>query len=350
MRAVKEGGDGMDKLVRGVWGLLDRASKPVLKRVIMNRWGYTEEEFAQASRLGLLEALNVEAMTYWLVAEPVCSNHCSGCHNEGRPLYFNPMGMLIRHRCPPGICVHGLSQLSPVSYAYYDYMLRGKDPNRMLFDHVTCTDTGLEMGGLGNNLFRIRRERMPLPEILRFLLTMAPYLFVKNRRARGECRAVKEAPISGGPEPSEFMGGLPLGEEELVAFLASPKRVRRLLAAEKYKDHRIVVKVVSSNACPAGHGEGDEFHLDALGRVLASDKGVGICIMALAKIWWRVMLVLDRMAAAVDGEEDFRGTLSDLPINCYGAGLPLGACGEILMTVEVRREGDAGERQGMAAG
>ncbi len=319
--------------------ILNKLSAPILKVIIKNRWGYTEGELRKAAELGFFDVLDMEAMSYWLVAEPVCSSHCSGCHNEGRPLYFNPMGMLIKHKCPPGVCIHGLSQLSPLIYDYYDHMLRGIDPNNMLFDHVTCTDAGLELGGLGDNLFRLRREKMPLIEFTRFMLTMAPYLFVKNKRARGECRAAEEAPTSGGPEPDEFMVGLPLQEGELEAFLASPKRAGRLRSIESFKDHHIVIKVVSSQACIAGHKQGDEFHLDAIGRVLQPETGEGVCIMALAKIWWRVMLMLERMAAAGDGAGSFESKLFELPMNCYGAGLPLGACGEIMMTVEVRRTG-----------
>jgi uncharacterized repeat protein (TIGR04076 family) len=321
----------------GMMDVLNRLSAPVLKIIIKNRWGYSEEEFRKAGELGFFGALDMEAMTYWLVAEPVCSSHCSGCHNEGRPFYFNPMGMLIRHKCPPGICIHGLSQLSPLIYDYYDHMLRKEDPNQMLFDHVTCTDAGLELGGLGDNLFKLRREKMPLVEFARFMMTMAPYLFVKNRRARGECRAAKEAPVRGGPEPDGFMKGLPLDADELAAFLASPKRARRLRSIERFKDHHIVIRVISSRACIAGHEQGDEFHLDAVGRVLQSGGGEGICIMALTKIWWRVMLMLERMAAAGDDAGSFESKLFDLPMNCYGAGLPLGACGEIMMVVEVRK-------------
>ena len=94
--------------------------------------------------------------------------------------------------------------------------------------------------------------------------------------------------------------------------------------------------ITSSDACIAGHQVGDEFVLDAIGRVQPAADSLGICIMALSKIWWRVMLIMERMAAAGDGAGDFDGTLFDLPMNCYGAGLPLGACGEIQMKVEVR--------------
>jgi uncharacterized repeat protein (TIGR04076 family) len=321
----------------GIISILDQLMSPFLKVIIKNRWGYTESEFGKVMELGLFDVLGFEALQYWLVADPVCSNHCSSCHNEGRPLYFNPMGMLIRHKCPPGICVHGLSQVSPVIYNYYDHMLQGKDPNEMIFDHVTCTDTGVELGGLGDNLFRITRERMPLIERLRFLLTMAPYLFIRNKRARGEPRVVEEAPTSGGPEPNEYMKGLPLEPQELGAFLASPARVKRLRAMERFQDDHIVVKVVSSQACPAGHREGDEFLIDSMGVVLPSGNGEGACIMALTKIWWRVMLMLERMAGNGETGDEFESKLFDLPVNCYGAGLPLGACGQIMMTVELRK-------------
>ncbi len=316
---------------------VDKLIKPSLQRIIKNLWNYTDNEFSKAEELGTFDALSFKDMGYWIVAEPVCSQHCGSCHNEGRPLYFNAMGNLIRHKCPPGICIHGLSQLSPIIYNYVDHLLQGKDPNNMIFNHASCTDIGLEAGGLGNNLFRVRYEKMPFMEFLRFILSMTPYFFLRNKRARGECRAVKEAPKTGGPAPSEFMKKLPLNPEELEAFLASPGRTKRLHAAEKFSDHRIVVKIISSNACIAGHKKGDEFLIDSIGLVQPSKNGQGICIMALNKIWWRVMLMLERMADAGEKGGEFKSKLFDLPMNCYGAGLPLGACGEILMTVELRK-------------
>ncbi|MBN1363571.1 MAG: hypothetical protein JW976_02070 [Syntrophaceae bacterium] len=315
---------------------LNTLMKPIMRRITKNRWDYNDQELNKAAELGLFDVIDLKAMRHWIVADPICSVHCSGCHNEGRPLYFNALGMLIRHKCPSGICIHGLSQLSPIIYNYYDYMLQGKDPSEMIFNHATCTDIGLEMGGLGNNLFRVTYEKMPFLEFLRFMLTMTPYLFIRNKRARGQSRVLKETVNKGGAIPDEYMKGLPLEQEELESFLASPKRVKRLRAIEKFRNHHIVVRVVSSNACIAGHKKGDEFLIDSMGLVLPRQDEKGVCIMALTKIWWRVMLMLERMANAENGKGDFKSKLFDLPINCYGTGLPLGACGEILMKVEVR--------------
>ncbi len=319
-------------------GFIDRLMKPILKRIVMNRWDYNEEEYNKAGELGLFDVLNLEAMKYWIKADPVCSDHCSGCHNEGRPFYFNALGLLIKHKCPSFVCIHGLSQISPLIYTYYDKLLEGKDPNDMVFKHVTCTDIGLEMGGLGKNFFRVTVEKMPFIEFARFMLTMSGYLLYRNRKARGRCLAIQNAPVSGGPPPSESMKQLPLDPQELEAFLASPERVKRLQAIEKFRDHRIVIRVIASSACLAGHREGDEFLIDPIGVVGPPADGKGVCIMALHKAWWRVLLMLERMAAAEGDEEKFASKIFDLPMNCYGAGLPLGPCGEILMRVEVRKQ------------
>ena len=132
------------------------------------------------------------------------------------------------------------------------------------------------------------------------------------------------------------MRELPITDAELASFLTSPNRVKRLQAIQRFQNHRIVIKVVSSSACICGHKKGDEFVIDAMGRVMPQVDGNGVCMMALHKIWWRVMLLLERMAAADNKDTAFTSKIFDLPMNCYGAGLPLGVCGEILMTVHVR--------------
>jgi uncharacterized repeat protein (TIGR04076 family) len=323
----------MQALVRYV----DRLMQPILKRIVMNRWNYTEEEYQLAGRVGFFDVLDLKAMSYWIKAEPICSSHCSGCHNEGRPLYFNALGLLIRHKCPPFICIHGLSQISPAIYSYYDHMLRRRDPNESVFRYITCTDIGLEPGGLGNNLFRLTYEKMPVWEFLRFMLTMSIYLFIRNEKARGNCFAVRNAPVTGGPPAADYRGLVPLTDDELKSFLVSGDRVRRLEAIEKFKDYRIIIRVVKAEACIAGHQEGDEFVVDARGVLEPRSDGQGICMMALHKIWGRVMLMLERMIEAEGKEDDFTGSIFNLPMNCFGAGLPLGSCGEILMRVEVRK-------------
>ena len=70
-------------------------------RLVRNRWGYTPEELEKARRTGLVDAIGIGDLAYWIKAEPVCSRHCMGENYEGKPLYFDAMGGLIRRKCPP---------------------------------------------------------------------------------------------------------------------------------------------------------------------------------------------------------------------------------------------------------
>lgn len=317
--------------------MLDRLIEKVTMRIVMNRWGYTPEQLAKARGTGLLDAIELKDLGYWIKVEPLCASHCMGSNYEGRAFYLDAMGGLIRHRCPPSICIHALSQLSPLVYSYYDHMMQGKDPNGMIFDTVACTDPGLERGGLGTCTFRMTREKMPLLEALRAQLALAPYMFVWNKRQVGACRAAREAPVSGGPQPTAYMRQLPLSAEELEAFLAAPKRAMRLRGLEEFHDYRIAIEVVKSEGCIAGHATGDEFVLDPMGRVVLAENEKDICIMALHKAWFRVMLMLERMAEGAGGEADLTGSPFDIPITCYGGAWPLGACGKMEMKIKARR-------------
>ena len=72
----------------------------------------------------------------------------------------------------------------------------------------------------------------------------------------------------------EFLVGYPLTSEEREIFVQSPKRVDKILAIEKYRDARIVARIVASEACIAGHGVGETIAFDSMGRFLkaAGDK------------------------------------------------------------------------------
>ena len=87
--------------------------------------------------------------------------------------------------------------------------------------------------------------------------------------------------MNDGPNPDKFMKGLPLDERSLKLFFASPVRVTRLRAIEKFKEYRIVIRVMSSDACIAGHKKGEEFLIDSMGSILPAENGKGICLMAL---------------------------------------------------------------------
>ena len=241
-----------------LYSFIDRYVMPrLLDRIFLNRYrleGAEKEKVMEAGLLGaVFEAVTFEKLMYWIKVEPICSERCSAPHYQGEPFYLNPLGMFIKHKLPSTICTHGVSQLSPAVFQYYDYLIRDQKPEDMIFRNITCTDPGMENDGMGKVCWRLTYERMPLLEFARFMLQFLPALFFKDGKIMGDCRAVKDAPSSGGPEPDEFARSLPLDEEELEAFLASPNRVKRLRALERFRDHRIVIKVVKSRGCIAGH-------------------------------------------------------------------------------------------------
>jgi len=318
--------------------MIDKLVQKVARRVVKNRWNYNPAEFEKASSLGFFNVLSVRAGRYWLKAEAVCSRHCSALHTQGTALYFNPLGMLVTHKCPPAVCPHAVAAISPIVYLYYDYLLRGKDPGSIVFASVPCTDVGVEYGGLGTNLFRITYEKMPLWESARFLLSLAPYLVFKNRKAMGTGKDEHPAENIRGQSSERLGRGLALTEKEMEAFLKSPDRARRVRGAERFRDYRIVLEVVESEACICGHSKGETFELDSLGRLLSGPNQKPVCILALARAWYRVLIILERMAQQADEKEpDFSGALLDLPISCVGGGLPLSPCGRILMTARAQK-------------
>jgi hypothetical protein len=130
----------------------------------------------------------------------------------------------------------------------------------------------------------------------------------------------------------------PLTGREREVFLESPKRVDKILAIEKYRDARIVARIVSSEACIAGHGVGDRIVFDSAGRLLVQEAEKPVCIRLLNRIWYRLIMILDRMADDKQngvGKGDFTGEVIDVRMNCFGAPFPYGDCGQVLMEFSV---------------
>jgi hypothetical protein len=133
--------------------------------------------------------------------------------------------------------------------------------------------------------------------------------------------------------------GYPLTEEERKVFLQSPKRVHKVLGIETYRNTRIVATIVASEACIAGHKEGDRIVFDSAGRLLVEDADKPVCIRLLNRIWYRLIMILDRMADETGdavGDGRFQGEVIDVRMNCFGAPFPLGDCGQVLMDFTVQ--------------
>jgi hypothetical protein len=137
----------------------------------------------------------------------------------------------------------------------------------------------------------------------------------------------------------EFLAEYPLTSGEREIFIQSPKRVDKILAIETYRNARIVARIVASEACIAGHREGDTIAFDSMGRLLTAVGDKPVCIRLLNRMWYRLIMILDRMADDTEngvGEGDFKGEVIDVKMNCYGAPFPYGDCGQVLMDFSVQ--------------
>ncbi|MBN2179917.1 MAG: hypothetical protein JW743_10870 [Deltaproteobacteria bacterium] len=138
-----------------------------------------------------------------------------------------------------------------------------------------------------------------------------------------------------------LLKGYPITEEERIAFLQSKKRIGKILGIEKYRDYTIIAEIVESTACIAGHRRGDRFCFDSKGCLLAERTKGPVCARLLNKIWYRLIMIMDRMAdgtADYIGNGTFEGELPEVRMTCYGADFPYGDCGQVLMKVTVEKE------------
>lgn len=334
--------------------------------IIRNRSGYTDTEIKTLRKtIWLTKLTGMKKSFYWFKVEMFKTNRCSAGWKQGDTLFFDFSGMLITRKCPKAVCPHAIAALSPVMYSCLDRSGRGANPAHMLVQYVSCTDPGFHQKGMGNNLMKVTYERMPIFEYLRNMLDLAPRLFFRSWVTRGLNPPGGDGMIAGiniplktssGTEPNrmsqypcdakalsraaEFIQAYPIPEAERKSFLASERRVARLLGIERYKDARIVVEIEDSQACLAGHQKRDKIEFDAKGCLMVTGEAKPICARLINKIWYRLIMVLDRMADDSQdfiGDGQFTGELPEVRMTCYGADFPQGDCGQVVMSVSVKQ-------------
>ena len=324
-----------------------------MENFFANRLGYSDEEVDELKKtIWVPNMSGAAAFPYWIKVEMVKTNRCSAGWKQGDTLYFSNVGMLISRKAPRIVCPHAIAALSPAFYACMDRLTRGADPREVIIDHVSCTDPGFDNKGLGNNTMRITFERIPFYQRLLDMLTAIPYFFYRSSKARGPNPGglpqtdpdqsadfdTPSASVDSNTPQINLLDSSPLSESERNFFLQSEKRVQRMLAIEKHQNSKIVVEVVKSDACIAGHGVGEKIYFDSMGRLLTNDLNKPICSRLLNKIWYRLIMILDRFAddkAAGLGDGTLTGQLPGVTMSCYGAEFPYGDCGHILMSVSI---------------
>ncbi len=134
-----------------------------LKQKMKKNSGWTDEELArlvpkQWSFVDSMHKLN----RYKTIAEIVQINdHCDLKPKIGDKYVFNFGTMLnMEESTINGVCMWAMAGIAPLSYMVMDRVLSGLDPNSIWRDQVTCCDTSVRDGGLGNLVFRIYCEEI----------------------------------------------------------------------------------------------------------------------------------------------------------------------------------------------
>jgi len=96
--------------------------------------------------------------THKIVVEVVQSHGCVCQHKVGQRIVLNGNGALLRDECPSLMCISLVAQLPPVIAAVYERMVAGLDPDDLLLNTIGCSDVGIDCGGWGRVLAKIRVE------------------------------------------------------------------------------------------------------------------------------------------------------------------------------------------------
>ena len=122
--------------------------------------GYSDEQLAKfRSNPKFVKVLATRSSrTYKIIAEVIQSNGCVCRHSVGQRFVMNSNGALVSGECPETMCLFLVSQFTAAVAAIYERVIAGLDPNDLMFNTVSCTDVGVECGGWGRVLVKIRVE------------------------------------------------------------------------------------------------------------------------------------------------------------------------------------------------
>jgi hypothetical protein len=136
---------------------MDEATREMVKGMI----GISDEELDKLSPgiAALLEG-SMALMGYRIVAEVVESENCFAFYKPGDKLVFNATMLNKDESTADNICTDAITPLNTAIRAMLSAIVRGEDPNKYIFNHVQCLDTGAAHGGLGKVLFKVYAEQV----------------------------------------------------------------------------------------------------------------------------------------------------------------------------------------------
>jgi uncharacterized repeat protein (TIGR04076 family) len=142
----------------------DMSNNQEMLEGLKQQLGYTDEQWELWQRnpknLKIAEAF-AEGQNYRIVAEVIKSKNCGVGHKEGDKFIFTGDGCFVAKEPPGPVCLSALSPLIPmVNMEAVKSIMGGGDPESVVWDTVHCVDVGVENGGWGEILMRIRVEKI----------------------------------------------------------------------------------------------------------------------------------------------------------------------------------------------
>jgi uncharacterized repeat protein (TIGR04076 family) len=115
-------------------------------------------------------------------------------------------------------------------------------------------------------------------------------------------------------------------DEELAIYRSFPKNVKAMEESPAFGAHKMVIEVIESKNCAAGHVVGDKFTVDAEGCLVLEECPSRLCVSAV----WAIKPLVDRMwEAFYHGSTD---VLHDT-IQCPDVGVHRGGAGQITLRI-----------------
>ena len=115
-------------------------------------------------------------------------------------------------------------------------------------------------------------------------------------------------------------------DEEMAIYRSNPKYVRAMEQAPKFITHKIIVEVVESHNCNAGHRVGDKFVLTGNGYLIADECPKYMCIHALSACTPLIYAMWERFYEDLDPDMMLFDT-----VHCLDVGCKRGGWGELIM-------------------
>ena len=99
-----------------------------------------------------------DLMNKTIVVEVIKSHGCASQHKVGDKFYFTGDGNVLTKMCPTRMCMSALSAAGSLVGNAVMFMWADRDANEMPFTVAGCSDVGLQCGGWGHIVMKIRVE------------------------------------------------------------------------------------------------------------------------------------------------------------------------------------------------